>query len=217
MFLIESYSLRHFSYFQHTAGCRSDQECPLTQACIQRECQDPCPFEQCGIKAKCLVSNHLARCQCPPGHDGSPYVECKPYECLRDPDCPTTLTCRDKKCVDPCDCAVNADCEARNHRGICTCRPGYTGDPYFEGCRLSKIHFTYSMKLYFFNTNHFILKFLNQLFKRKKTAESIPIVQPKKFVTNLEEGIVVLTHAQQFLHVLPMQHVKCIQQLQLVP
>jgi hypothetical protein len=45
------------------------------------------------------------------------------------------LACRNEKCVDPCDCAANADCEARNHRGICTCRPGYTGDPYYEGCR----------------------------------------------------------------------------------
>ena len=120
------------------AGCKRDSECPLTQACIQRECQDPCPYEQCGIKASCSVSNHLARCQCPPGHKGSPYIECKPYECLTDPECPTTLACRNEKCVDPCDCAANADCEARNHRGICTCRPGYTGDPYFEGCRPSK-------------------------------------------------------------------------------
>ena len=139
-----SQSPTHIAFFfsnVYLAGCKSDQECPLTQACIQRECQDPCPFEQCGIKALCKVNRHLARCQCPPGHEGSPYVECKPYECLRDPDCPTTLTCRNKKCVDPCDCASNAECEARNHRGICTCNPGYTGDPYFEGCRLSKIIF----------------------------------------------------------------------------
>ena len=127
-----------FLYFLKLAGCKRDDECPLTQACIQRECQDPCPFEQCGIKASCSVSSHLARCRCPPGHKGSPYVECKPYECLTDPECPTTLACRNEKCVDPCDCAANADCEARNHRGICTCRPGYTGDPYFEGCRPSK-------------------------------------------------------------------------------
>ena len=84
------------------------------------------------------MSSHIARCRCLPGHKGNPYVECKPYECLTDPECPTTLACRNEKCVDPCDCAANADCEARNHRGICTCRPGYTGDPYFEGCRPSK-------------------------------------------------------------------------------
>ena len=127
-----------FSCLNCLAGCKSDDECPLTQACIQRECQDPCPYEQCGIKAFCTVNRHRAKCQCPPGHKGSPYVECKPYECLTDPECPTTLACRNEKCVDPCDCAANADCEARNHRGICTCRPGYTGDPYVEGCRPSK-------------------------------------------------------------------------------
>ena len=127
-----------FPLFTYLAGCKSDDECPLTQACIQRECQDPCPYEQCGIKAFCTVNRHRAKCQCPPGHKGSPYVECRPYECLTDPECPTTLACRNEKCVDPCDCAANADCEARNHRGICTCRPGYTGDPYIEGCRPSK-------------------------------------------------------------------------------
>ena len=124
----------------YLAGCKSDDECPLSQACIQRECQDPCPFEQCGIKAFCTVNVHRARCQCPQGHKGSPYVECKPYECLTDPECPTTLACRNEKCVDPCDCAANAECEARNHRGICTCIPNYRGDPYFEGCKPSK-HF----------------------------------------------------------------------------
>ena len=127
--------------FEYLAGCKRDDDCPLTQACIQRECQDPCPFEECGVKAFCTVNNHFARCQCPPGHKGSPYIECKPYECLTDPECPTTLACRNEKCVDPCNCAANADCEPRNHRGICTCRPGYTGDPYFGGCRLSKISF----------------------------------------------------------------------------
>ena len=119
----------------------------MTQACIQRECQDPCPFEQCGIKASCSVSNHLARCRCPPGHKGSPYIECKPYECLTDPECPTTLSCRNEKCVDPCDCAANADCEAKNHRGICTCRPGYTGDPYFQGCKPSKISYAVNRQI----------------------------------------------------------------------
>ena len=125
-------------FFFLTAGCKSDNECPNNQACIQRECQDPCPFEQCGIKAFCTVNAHRARCQCPEAHKGSPYIECKPYECLTNPDCPMTQACRNEKCVDPCDCAANADCSARNHRGYCTCIPGYIGDPYIDGCRLRK-------------------------------------------------------------------------------
>ena len=123
------------------AGCKRDDECPLTQACLGRkpkECQDPCRYEQCGINARCEAKNHRARCICPPQHTGDPYRQCRRYECLKDPDCPTTLTCRNEKCVDPCDCAENADCSARDHRGICTCRAGYTGDPYGYRCTLSK-------------------------------------------------------------------------------
>jgi hypothetical protein len=133
--------VQFYSYLLYVAGCKSDDECPLTQACIQRECQDPCPFEQCGRKATCSTRSHRARCQCPPGHKGSPYVECKPYECLNDPECHDTLACRNEKCVDPCQCAANAKCEAKGHRGICTCNPGYRGDAYFAGCELSKICF----------------------------------------------------------------------------
>ena len=124
------------------AGCKRDDECPLTQACLGRkpkECQDPCRYEQCGINARCEAKNHRARCVCPPQHTGDPYRQCRRYECLKDPDCPTTLTCRNEKCVDPCDCARNAECNPRNHRGICKCIPDYTGDPYGISCTPSKI------------------------------------------------------------------------------
>ena len=121
-------------YFCYVAGCKSDSECPLVHACINRECQDPCPFEQCGINAECSVRNHRPKCTCLPDHIGNPYERCRRPECLTDPDCSTTLTCRNEKCVDPCDCARYADCTPRNHRGICICQPGYTGDPYGIAC-----------------------------------------------------------------------------------
>ena len=83
---------------------------------------------------------HKARCQCPSNHKGSPYIECKPYECLTDPECPDDKACRGEKCVDPCDCARNAVCDARNHRGYCTCLPDFPiGDPYVDGCVKRKI------------------------------------------------------------------------------
>ena len=132
-------SLFYISFhFTYTAGCKSDNECPLTQACINRECQNPCPFERCGINAECSVRNHNPKCVCLPDHIGNPYDRCRKPECLTDPDCSTTLTCRNEKCVDPCDCAQYADCTARNHRGICKCQPGYTGDPYGIACTPSK-------------------------------------------------------------------------------
>ncbi len=121
------------------AGCKSDFECRDDQACIRRECQNPCLFEECGTNAYCEARRHRANCICEPNTKGDPHRHCEPYECLADPDCPDHLACRNEKCVDPCDCAANADCTARGHRGICTCRTGYTGDPYVRGCTKSKI------------------------------------------------------------------------------
>ena len=121
------------------AGCKSDDECPLTQACINRECQDPCIYERCGTNAECSVNRHLPKCTCLPGYRGDPYQLCRIIECLTDPECPDDKACRNEKCVDPCDCAPNAICTARGHRGYCECPPGYTGDPYSGGCRKSKI------------------------------------------------------------------------------
>lgn len=41
------------------------------------------------------------------------------------------------KCIDPCPgiCGLNAMCRAVNHNPICTCLPGYDGDP-FDRCSL---------------------------------------------------------------------------------
>ena len=108
-------------------------------ACISRECQDPCQIDNpCGRNAECSVNSHRAVCNCIPQHKGNPYVECLPYECLQDPDCPTTQKCEREVCVDPCRCAKHATCRARNHRGICTCEPNFTGDPYGIECEPSK-------------------------------------------------------------------------------
>ena len=127
-----------------TAGCKSDDECPIKEACYNRECLDPCQFENCGINAECSVRNHKATCKCRPGYKGNPYERCRQYECLSDPECADYLACRNEKCVDPCDdCSINADCTARNHRAICECRIGYTGNPYGSVCSKSKAHHTF--------------------------------------------------------------------------
>ena len=49
--------------------------------------------------------------------------------------------CIKQKCVDPCpgSCGNNARCQVTNHKPICQCAPGYTGDP-FSGC--SRIEIT---------------------------------------------------------------------------
>merc|ERR1712126_116146 len=48
-------------------------------------------------------------------------------------ECPLTQTCKNEICL-PCHVAENAECSVRNHRRICMCVPGYTGDPYGIGC-----------------------------------------------------------------------------------
>lgn len=43
-----------------TAGCTHDSECAPTEACINKNCQDPCAFNQCAPSAECRVSYHRA-------------------------------------------------------------------------------------------------------------------------------------------------------------
>lgn len=59
---------------------------------------------------------------------------CRP-ECLIHQDCPTHLACLSSKCRDPCQgsCGLNSRCTAHNHQPICSCNPGFEGDP-FSGC-----------------------------------------------------------------------------------
>ena len=121
------------------AGCKSDDECPLNEACYDRECRDPCLFQECGSNALCEARLHQAFCRCIEGFRGNPYDQCRQYECLIDSDCRDTLKCENEKCVDPCQCARFADCSPRNHRGYCTCIPDYTGDPYGVACTPSKL------------------------------------------------------------------------------
>lgn len=119
-------------------GCRSDSDCPVTQACINRQCVDTCERTQCGQNAHCRSDfNHRARCYCLDGYRGNPLVKCDRPECTRDDECPFNLACKNEKCRDPCDCGVGAQCRVDNHRASCKCPPGYNGDPHVT-CTRSK-------------------------------------------------------------------------------
>lgn len=39
-----------------------------------------------------------------------------------------------QKCVDPCPgaCGSNSKCRVKNHSPLCSCSPGYTGDPFLR-------------------------------------------------------------------------------------
>ncbi|EFX65777.1 hypothetical protein DAPPUDRAFT_229540, partial [Daphnia pulex] len=123
--------------FLSLVGCRSDSDCPSNEACVNRQCKDPCVFETCGTNALCRVNLHRPQCFCPERHEGDPYRACRQPECLVDDDCPSTLACREKNCRDPCNCPPNTKCTVINHVPRCSCPAGYKGEPNTtKGCFL---------------------------------------------------------------------------------
>ncbi|KAH9631172.1 hypothetical protein HF086_006750 [Spodoptera exigua] len=53
-------------------------------------------------------------------------------------ECRGHQSCVNQHCIDPCAgaCGVNANCDVRNHIPVCSCPPGYTGNP-FSSCRIA--------------------------------------------------------------------------------
>ena len=64
-------------------GCQSNDECPSNEACVNRQCQNPC---DCGGNAFCRVVSHYATCFCLEGYTGDPFRGClkgkSPYSLL---------------------------------------------------------------------------------------------------------------------------------------
>lgn len=91
----------------------------------------PCANFECGANAICRERDAVAICQCISSYVGNPYLACRP-ECVINPDCPSNLMCVRNKCTNPCAgmCSQNAECSVVNHQPMCTCLPGYTGDPF---------------------------------------------------------------------------------------
>jgi hypothetical protein len=70
-----------------------------------------------------------------PGYYGDPEVSCIAIGCTSDSECLDTHACRQGDChpvcgVDGLPCGGEAVCAGVNHRAVCTCPPGLTGDPY---------------------------------------------------------------------------------------
>lgn len=122
----------------YEVGCRSDSDCPATQACINRNCVDTCQQIQCGQNAYCRSDyGHQGRCYCLDGYRGNPLIKCDRPECTQNSDCSYRQVCSNEKCIDPCNCGIGAQCRIDNHRATCVCPPGYTGDAY-NSCNRSK-------------------------------------------------------------------------------
>ena len=120
--------------------CQSSNECSDDKKCVNYRCIDPCVYNNhCSQRAKCLVRNHNALCQCPPGFNGDPLVECRlelQSECKIDSDCPSRLACLNEKCQDICTvhqpCSGTAQCSVLDtlpvRTAICVCPNGFVSD-----------------------------------------------------------------------------------------
>lgn len=99
---------------------------------------NPCTPSPCGPNSNCRVIQEQAVCSCLPDFSGSP-PSCRP-ECTVNSECPLSKACISQKCADPCPgtCGVSAICRVLNHSPICSCKEGYTGDP-FSNCFLIPI------------------------------------------------------------------------------
>ena len=127
--------------------CDSDNDCSdPNHVCLPnhqglRKCSDPCRTTSCGHNAICNVFNRKAQCKCPSGlYVGNPYDNlkgCQKVECLTDADCSENKACSNQNfCYDPCTngCGINSVCVTQNHRAVCKCIAGYSGDPNTAGC-----------------------------------------------------------------------------------
>ncbi|CAH2073961.1 unnamed protein product, partial [Iphiclides podalirius] len=133
-------------------GCSRNEDCSLTEACINNACQHPCAIHNpCAPNAVCINTNHGSDCGCIEGFQGNGYVGCVPVRnpsesvCQYNEDCPPELLCdrMNRVCINPCainKCGDNAECVPENHGVQCKCGAGFTGNPFLEcykvqGCR----------------------------------------------------------------------------------
>lgn len=89
-----------------------------------------CHPNPCGMNSQCKAVGEHEVCSCLPGFIGSP-PNCRP-ECVVSSECAQNRACIKQKCIDPCisTCGQYARCQVVNHNPICSCSPGYTGDPF---------------------------------------------------------------------------------------
>lgn len=91
----------------------------------------------CGPNAICQAINKLPSCSCMENYIGSP-PNCR-AECTVNSDCPSNKACINQKCRDPCpgSCGLQTECHVHQHAAICSCREGYTGNP-FQSCYINE-------------------------------------------------------------------------------
>lgn len=103
---------------------------------------NPCVPSPCGPNSQCKEINNQAVCSCLQSYMGNP-PNCRP-ECVVNSECGKPKACRNLKCVDPCinACGSNSKCKVINHSPICSCKEGFTGDP-FSSCYAIQCKFNF--------------------------------------------------------------------------
>lgn len=72
-------SVNNTNFFAHLAECTRNEDCSLTEACVDKKCQRPCNLHNpCAINAVCINTNHGFDCSCNEGYHGNGYVLCEP-------------------------------------------------------------------------------------------------------------------------------------------
>ena len=101
---------------------------------------NPCIPSPCGPYSECRQIDNHAVCSCQKEYIGTPPA-CRP-ECMVSSECALNRACINKKCVDPCPgtCGPEARCQVVNHNAICSCPPGFSGDPFLR-CFKERKHF----------------------------------------------------------------------------
>jgi len=63
--------------------CTVNEDCSLTEACIQNVCHHPCDVHNpCAEHAVCINVNHGSDCSCAENFHGNGYVGCQPGESI---------------------------------------------------------------------------------------------------------------------------------------
>jgi hypothetical protein len=104
----------------------------LNRSVAKDEPTNPCIPSPCGAYSICRALNDRAVCSCQANFIGSP-PNCRP-ECQVNSECARDKSCQNQKCLDPCigTCGYNARCRVVNHNPICSCNPGFRGDPFSQ-------------------------------------------------------------------------------------
>lgn len=124
--------------------CTANSDCPLTLACVNQKCRDPCPGT-CGQNARCTVVNHNPFCSCPERYSGNPFISCSPISIFSSPKQNHSINISEKLTVEPVfdvippnpchpsPCGPNSECKAIGDSPSCSCLKDFVGSP--PNCR----------------------------------------------------------------------------------